>query len=149
MTRKHHCSGCNKTKPCGKCKVAKQAKAAVQADSPSSFPNIPQYKGVEDCVSAKIPIIARDHPEMAEDQRVATAFSMCGEDKAYTSTGKGEWTNPGEKAFLLSGGGKLAPGLDVRNQSRCPASAGVGGQDTQRGVGYAGRLHGGGREHGR
>ena len=34
---------------------------------------------LEECVHNKIPKIAEDHPEMDEDQRVAVAYSMCGE----------------------------------------------------------------------
>lgn len=35
---------------------------------------------VQACVRRKIPIIAEDHPEMENDQRVAVAFSMCRKD---------------------------------------------------------------------
>jgi len=34
---------------------------------------------LEECVQAKIPKIAEDHPEMSEQQRIAIAYSTCGE----------------------------------------------------------------------
>ncbi len=38
---------------------------------------------LETCVQHKIPTIARDHPDMADEQRVAVAYSMCGESKGF------------------------------------------------------------------
>lgn len=35
---------------------------------------------VKECVKRKIPIIAGDHPEWEQEQRVAVAFSMCRKD---------------------------------------------------------------------
>lgn len=56
-----------------------------------------EKSGLQECVSRKIPIIANDHPEMKEDQRIAVAYSMCGEGKGLQDQGdmdRGEDNRP-------------------------------------------------------
>ena len=45
---------------------------------------------VKECVKRKIPIIAEDHPEWEQDQRVAVAFSMCRKDVNASLNGLAE-----------------------------------------------------------
>lgn len=53
--------------------------------SPLTEPEKRVKDAMSDCVSHKIGVIAGDHPEMSEDQRIAVAFSMCGEHKSYSA----------------------------------------------------------------
>jgi hypothetical protein len=52
----------------------------VEYDLPLPYAEKDDSDEVKACVRRKIPIIADDHPEMADDQRVAVAFGMCRKD---------------------------------------------------------------------
>jgi hypothetical protein len=81
-------------------KTSKELGGGVQADIETGKPAARIKDAMQDCISHKIPIIAHDHPDMKEDQRIAEAYSICGEKKGVKPVGMEEMPG-GEKAYLL------------------------------------------------
>lgn len=106
-TKTAKCKSCKHGKPCAKCKEVKPArKAATQADMEHAAPviDVTQESNFTDCVAKKIAELVKIEPDLAQDKRIAAAFSICEKgDKAFEPAGT-EDIRDGAKALLLSRG---------------------------------------------